>query len=203
MTQAQQKAYMRQYVKNQSSVVYTTGCTMAYVKSFTDDQLKTEFEKIRMVQTNSQIQAFSMTLKRSGLVLEEPSSKRQQTTKAPIPFVPDVSQSPAVSSPPSTGTRKKSLARKRLPKPKSSLQELNLDVDAQTFVKVVSNKDSNDKAPSVWSALVGWEVIPTPLGDINALYRIDGSTKYFTPLRQILHMMDRQDLVKLYGLVVQ
>nr|GFC93683.1 hypothetical protein [Tanacetum cinerariifolium] len=46
MTQAQQRAYMRQYVKNQSCAVYTTGWTMAYVKSLTDDQLKKEFEKI-------------------------------------------------------------------------------------------------------------------------------------------------------------
>nr|GEU99454.1 JmjC domain-containing protein [Tanacetum cinerariifolium] len=46
MTQAQQKAYMRKYVKNQSSDIYNTGWTMAYVKSFTDDQLKQEFVKI-------------------------------------------------------------------------------------------------------------------------------------------------------------
>nr|GFD22580.1 hypothetical protein [Tanacetum cinerariifolium] len=78
MTQAQQIAYMRQYVKNQSSSVYTTGWSMAYVKSFTDDQLKEDFENIQ--------------------------------------------------------------------------------------------KDSDDEAPPVWSALVGWEVIPTHLGDINALY---------------------------------
>nr|GEU76428.1 ribonuclease H-like domain-containing protein [Tanacetum cinerariifolium] len=154
MTQAQQRSYMRQYVKNQSSAVYTTGWTMAYVKSFIDDQLKEEFEKIQKVQSNSQIQAFSRTLKRTGLVLEEPSSKRQKYTKAPIPFVPEVPQSPAVSSPPSSGTRKKSPARKRLPKPKLTLQELNLDDAAQTFINVVSNKDSEDEAPLVWSALV-------------------------------------------------
>nr|GEU62373.1 hypothetical protein [Tanacetum cinerariifolium] len=170
---AQQRAYMRQFVKNHSSVVYTTGWSMAYVKSFTDDQLKEEFEKIRKVQSNSQIQAFSRTLKRTGLVLEEPSSKR-----------------------------KKSLGRKRLTKPKSTLQELDLDADAQTFIKVVSTEDSNDEAP-VWSTLFGWEVISTPLGDINALYRINQSTKHFTTLRQILHMVDIQDLVKLYGLVFQ
>nr|GFB87327.1 JmjC domain-containing protein [Tanacetum cinerariifolium] len=46
MNQAQQKAYMRQYVKNQSSAIYSTGWTMAYVKSFIDDQLKHEFDKI-------------------------------------------------------------------------------------------------------------------------------------------------------------
>nr|GEU76357.1 ribonuclease H-like domain-containing protein [Tanacetum cinerariifolium] len=62
MTQAQQRAYMRQY--------------------------------IRKVQSNSQIQAFSRTLKRTGPVLEEPSSKRQKSTEASIPSVPEVPQSP-------------------------------------------------------------------------------------------------------------
>nr|GEY16161.1 aminoacyl-tRNA synthetase, class 1a, anticodon-binding [Tanacetum cinerariifolium] len=151
---------------NQSSVVYTTGWSMAYVKSFTDDQLKEEFEKIQKVQSNSQIQAFSRTLKRI-----------------------------VVSSPPSSGTRKKSLGRKHLTKPISTLQELDLDADAQTFIKVVSTEDSDDEVHPVWSALIGWEVISTPLGDVNALYRIDQSTKHFTTLRKIPHMVDRQDLV--------
>nr|GEY83285.1 synaptobrevin, longin-like domain protein [Tanacetum cinerariifolium] len=149
------------------------------------------------------IQAFSRTLKRTGPVLEEPSSKRQKSTEALIPSVPDVPQSPVISSPPSSGTKRKSLGRKRLTKPKSTLQELDLDADAQIFIKVVSTKDFDDEAPPVWSALVGWEVISTHLRDINALYRINQSTKHFTTLRQILHMVDRQDLVKLYGLVVQ
>nr|GEX38936.1 JmjC domain-containing protein [Tanacetum cinerariifolium] len=82
MTQAQQKAYMRQYVKNLSSAIYSTGWTMAYVKSFTDDQLKHEFDKIRKVQSNSQLQAFSKSLKRTGSVLEEPSSERQKSPEA-------------------------------------------------------------------------------------------------------------------------
>nr|GEV93274.1 retrovirus-related Pol polyprotein from transposon TNT 1-94 [Tanacetum cinerariifolium] len=164
MTQAQQRAYMRQYVKNQSSDVYTTGWTMAYVKSFTNDQLKEEFEKIRKVQSNSQIQAFSWTLTWTGPVLEEPSSKRLKSTAAPISSVPEIPSSQA------------------------------------TFIKVVSSEESDDEAPPFWSALV--EVIPTPLGDINALYRIDQSTKHFTTLRHILHMVDRQDLVKLCCLIL-
>nr|GEV43150.1 hypothetical protein [Tanacetum cinerariifolium] len=105
----------------------------------------------------------------------------RDTYQAPIPSVPEVPQSPVVSSPTSSGTRRKSLGRKRLTKPKSNLNELDLDADAQTFIKVIT----------------------TPLGDINALYRIDRSSKHFTTLRQILHMVDRQDLVKLYGLVVK
>nr|GEU34946.1 hypothetical protein [Tanacetum cinerariifolium] len=144
-----------------------------------------------------------MTLKRTGPVLEEPSSKRQKSTEAPITSVPEVPPSPVVSSPKSSGTRRKSLGRKYLTKPKSKLTQLELDADDQIFIKVVSDEYSEDEAPLLWSALVGWEVITTPLGDINALYRIDRSTKHFTTLRQILHMVDRQDLVKLYGLVVK
>nr|GEZ13643.1 JmjC domain-containing protein [Tanacetum cinerariifolium] len=140
---------------------------------------------------------------RTGPVLVEPSSKRQKSTEAPLPSVPEVPQSLVVSSHTSSGTRRKFLVRLRLTKPKSTLQDLDLDADAQTFIKIASTEDSDNEAPSVWSTLVGWEVIPTPLGDINALYRIDQSTKHVTILRQILHMVDRQDLVKLYGLVVQ
>nr|GEX82048.1 hypothetical protein [Tanacetum cinerariifolium] len=68
--------------------------------------------------------------------------------------------------------RRKSLSRKRLTKPKSTLQDLDLDADAQTFIKIASTEDSEDEAPPVWSTL-------------------------------ILHMVDRHELVKLYGLVVQ
>nr|GEV05085.1 synaptobrevin, longin-like domain protein [Tanacetum cinerariifolium] len=186
-----------------SSAVYSTKWSMARVKSFTDDQLKEEFENIQKALLNIQIQAFSRTLKRTGPVLEEPSSKRQKSTEAPILYVPEVPQSPVVSSPKSFGTRRKSLGRKRLTKPKSKLKELDLDADDQTFIKVVSNEDFENKAPLLWSALVGWEVITTPLGDINALYRIDRSIVHFTTLREILYMVDRHDLVTLYGLVVK
>nr|GEW34585.1 putative reverse transcriptase domain-containing protein [Tanacetum cinerariifolium] len=198
MTPAQQKAYMRQYVKNQSSAIYNTGWSMAYVKSVTDEQLKQEFEKICKVQSHSQILAFTRTLKRPRPVLEEPSSKRPKSPEASTPSMPKVPISPAVTSPPSSHTRRKSLGRKHMHKPKYTLPKLDLDAPAQTFLKVVVNEDSDDE---VWSAVVGWEVLPTPLGAINSLYCIDGSTKHFATLCQILHMVDRQDLMKLYGLV--
>ncbi|GJU95157.1 hypothetical protein Tco_1319913 [Tanacetum coccineum] len=181
MTPVQQRTYMRQFVKNQSSALYSTGWTKAKVESFTDAQLKEEFEKIQKALANTQVQAF---------------------TEATIPSVPDVPQPPVGTSPKSSGTRRKSLGRNRLTKPKSILKELDLDADDKTFIKVVSDEDSTDEAPILWSALAGWEVISTPLGEINALYRSDQSTKHFTTLREILHMVDRQDLLKLYGMVV-
>lgn len=52
--------------------------------------------------------------------------------------------------------------------------------------------------------MVQWELIesPTGQGQVNVLYRQDGSTKEFTFLSQILHMVDRQDILFLYGWVV-
>ncbi|GJS84557.1 hypothetical protein Tco_0751098 [Tanacetum coccineum] len=75
--------------------------------------------------------------------------------------------------------------------------------DSKRAWVLFSDKDSEDEAPILWSAFAGWEVISTPLGEINALYMMDQSTKHFTTLREILHMVDRQDLLKLYGLVVK
>nr|GFC83530.1 hypothetical protein [Tanacetum cinerariifolium] len=51
-------------------------------------------------------------------------------------------------------TRRKSLGRKRLTKPESTFQELDLDAAAETFIKVIADEDSEDKAPLLWSALV-------------------------------------------------
>nr|GEW08629.1 JmjC domain-containing protein [Tanacetum cinerariifolium] len=176
MTPTQQKAYMQKYVKNQSSAIYNTGWTMAYVEIFSDEQLLHEFEKIRKVQSQSQIQAFSQTLKRPGPVLEEPSTKRPKSPEAPTSSMPEVPISPAITSPPYSRTRRKSLSRKPMHKPKSTLPTLDLDARAQTFLKVVVDEDSDDEdsVNEVWSTVVGWEVLPTPLGEINALYRIDG-----------------------------
>nr|GEZ15896.1 hypothetical protein [Tanacetum cinerariifolium] len=106
MTPAQQKAYMRQY--------------------------------IRKVQSHSQIQDFSQTLKRPGPVLEDPSSKRPKSPEAPPPSMPEVPISPDVSSPSSSRTRRKSLGRKQ----------------------VVVTEDSDNE---VWSVVIGWEVLLTPL----------------------------------------
>nr|GEV33237.1 retrovirus-related Pol polyprotein from transposon TNT 1-94 [Tanacetum cinerariifolium] len=192
-------------IRAQSSAIYNTCRTMVYVKSFSDAQLLQEFEKIHKVQSQSQIQAFNQTLKRPEPVLEEPFTKRPKSQEAYTPSMPEVSVSPVVTSPPSSRIRRKSLGRKPMHKSKSTPPTLDLDAPAQTFLKVVVDEDSDDEdyVDEVWSAVVGWELLSTPLGEINALYRIDGSTKHFSTLRQILHLVDLQDLMKLYGLVVQ
>ncbi|GJT15272.1 hypothetical protein Tco_0873978 [Tanacetum coccineum] len=126
------------------------------------------------------------TLKRAGEALALDISKKQKSTKVSTPFVPNVPQPQVVSTSKSSGIRRKSLGRSRITK-----SELDLDADDKTFIKVVSDEDFEE------------EVISTPPGEINALYMMDQSTKHFTTLREILHMVDRQDLLKLYVLVVK
>ncbi|GJS98935.1 hypothetical protein Tco_0820105 [Tanacetum coccineum] len=169
MTPAQQREYMRVFVKNQSTTIYSTGWSMKYVKSLTDEQLIAEFEKIRMAVADLKSQELRRTLKRAGEALAPDTSKKQKSTEAPIPSVPDV------------------------PNHQSFLHP-NLLAQGGSLLAGVMRL-------LFWLFL--WlEVISTPLGEINALYKTDQSTKHFTTLREILHMVDRQDLLKLYGMVV-
>ncbi|GJT25201.1 putative ribonuclease H-like domain-containing protein [Tanacetum coccineum] len=267
MTYAQQRDYMRTFVKNQSSTIYTTGWTFKHVRSFSDDQLKDEFDKIRHALDNLQAQNLKRSLKRPGADVEQPGSKKSKSSAAPqtpVPaashqssagVTPDVHQSPFVDTPPATpphspkasshpdvthdtsvdppvaptssfatpvsrssgprtrsqssdagiktySTRRKSLATRKMPS-----SEVDLNAPDTSFIKVLSDDDSDDSAddsdPLFWHIFAAWEVIPTGLGDVNALYFTDKTSKYFTHLREILHLIDRQDLSKLYGMVVK
>nr|GEX31696.1 hypothetical protein [Tanacetum cinerariifolium] len=100
----------------------------------------------------------------------------------------------------------KGLKKEALPTLKADAGSIHmLSVFTKTFLKVIVDDDSDDEeyVDEVWSAVVGWELISTLLGEVNALYRINGTTKHFTTLRQILYLVDCQDLMRLYGLVVK
>ncbi|GKA29076.1 hypothetical protein Tco_0715321 [Tanacetum coccineum] len=157
---------------------------------------------------------------------EHDVSKKPKPTEVPMSSQPDVPQQQATNVPPvdpqqpsesssqpnvsmSSGPEKKGhtygTRRKSLGTRKKSSTALDLDADDRSFIRVLSDDDSDDDDDPVifWSAFATWEVVPTPLGDINALYMMDRSSKYFTHLREILHLVDRQDLLKLYGMVVK
>ncbi|GJY03855.1 hypothetical protein Tco_0369795 [Tanacetum coccineum] len=110
---------------------------------------------------------------------------------------PDTSKQPTVAPTPSFATpvsRRKSLATRKMPS-----SEVDLNAPDTSFIKVLSDDDSDDSDddtnPLFWHIFAAWEVIPTGLGDVNALYFTDKSSKYFTHLREILHLIDRQDLL--------
>ncbi|GJZ35007.1 hypothetical protein Tco_0580824 [Tanacetum coccineum] len=232
MTYAQQKAFMRTFVKNQSSTIYTTGWTMKHVKSFSDDQLKTEFDKIRTAAADLQSQNIRRSLKRPGADLEQASSKKSKSTEAPKSDVPDDSQQPSVEVPsqtatiedvevPSTtaytaqhtgssfkkvGTRKKRLGQKGVHPSHSTIpiEEGDPEAEHKMCLKYASDADSasDDDTPVNLHAVVDWELLPTGLGWINVIYRKDNSRKCFTSLREILHLVTRADLMTIYGRVM-
>ncbi|GJW83023.1 hypothetical protein Tco_0156168 [Tanacetum coccineum] len=212
MTFAQQKDFMQTFVKNQSSTIYSTRWTLKYVKTFTNDQLKAEFDKIRNAVADLQAQNLRRSLKRPGV--DSPFVDSPPST--PV-AAPDTSVNPSISrsSRPRTrsyssaaGIKTYSTRRKSLATRKMSSSEVDLTAPDNSFIQVLSNDASDasddDSDPLFfWHVFAAWEVVPTGLGDVNALYFTDKSSKYFTHLREILHLLDRQDLSKLYGMVVK
>nr|GEX22048.1 hypothetical protein [Tanacetum cinerariifolium] len=70
MTPAQQKEFVRTFVKNQSSVIYSTGWTWKFVRGLTGDQLQIEYDKIRRAVDLATAKDQHRHLKRSGETLE-------------------------------------------------------------------------------------------------------------------------------------
>ncbi|GKF37958.1 hypothetical protein Tco_0114716, partial [Tanacetum coccineum] len=174
MTYAQQRDYMRTFVKNQSSTIYTTGWTLKNVRR---------------------------SLKRQGADLEQPNSKKYKSTEPQkiyvpaasrpsyagvtsdvhqLPFVdtlpttpphsprasshpdvtPDTSTQPFVSPTPSfatpgprirsqssaAGIKTYSTRRKSLATRKMSSSEVDLNALDTSFIHVLSDDDSDDSA---------------------------------------------------------
>nr|GEV15071.1 hypothetical protein [Tanacetum cinerariifolium] len=73
---AQQKEYMRAFVKNQSTAIYTTGWTWKDVRGLTDDQLQNVYNKIQRAVDLATTKDHHQHLKRSGDTLESSESKK-------------------------------------------------------------------------------------------------------------------------------
>ncbi|GKB14289.1 hypothetical protein Tco_0848212 [Tanacetum coccineum] len=141
----------------------------------------------------------------SKMNLEQHDSKKSKYTESQKTYVPaasrpssagvtpddsshpdvthDTSVDPPVAPTPSFATpvsRRKSLATRKMPS-----SEVDLNAPDTFFIKVLSDDDSadidDDTNPLFWHAFAAaWEVVPTGLGDVNALYFTDKSSKYFT-----------------------
>nr|GEW73719.1 hypothetical protein [Tanacetum cinerariifolium] len=80
MTPAQHKEFMRTFVKNQSSVIYSTGWTWKDVRGLTDDQLWIVYDKIRSVVDLATAKDHHQHLKRSGETLESLKSNKLKSS---------------------------------------------------------------------------------------------------------------------------
>ncbi|GJR27790.1 hypothetical protein Tco_1104022 [Tanacetum coccineum] len=145
---------------------------LKYVKIFTDDQLKAEFDKIRNAAADLL------------LFVDSPPSTPAVT---PDTFVdPPVSRSsgPRTRSHSSAAgittysTRRKSLATRKM-----SSSEVDLHAPDESFIQVLSGDDSDDSDDDTDPLFFGMHLLHGKL--------------------EILHLLDRQDLSKLYGMVVK
>ncbi|GKA83228.1 hypothetical protein Tco_0789976 [Tanacetum coccineum] len=161
LTYAQQKAYMRTFVKNQSSTIYSTGWTMKHVKSFSDDQLKEEFDKIRAAVGELQSQNIRRSLKSPGADMAQDSSKKSKPTAVPPTAIPPPSGLSPPSNVPSVeptthsygtrrqslGVRKKQLGRKGVHTSHSTIPVEDGDPEAEhkVCIKYASDEDSSSE----------------------------------------------------------
>nr|GEZ83893.1 retrovirus-related Pol polyprotein from transposon TNT 1-94 [Tanacetum cinerariifolium] len=58
-----------------------------------------------------------------------------------------------------------------------------------------------DDDPLPYASYISWEMVPSPLGSVHAYHNMARHTKHFTTLREILHMVERNDLQRLLGAV--
>ena len=75
--------------------------------------------------------------------------------------------------------------------------DIDLDAEDSSFLQEGSIEDFPEGS---FNVLVKWEVTD---GQINTIHQIDKSYMQFTFLQEILHLVDKQDLITLYGLVTK
>nr|GEZ25855.1 ribonuclease H-like domain-containing protein [Tanacetum cinerariifolium] len=80
MTPAQQKEFIRTFVKNQSSVIYSIGWTWKDVRGLTDDQLQIVYDKIQRAVELATAKDQHQYLKRSGETLESLESEKLKSS---------------------------------------------------------------------------------------------------------------------------
>ncbi|GJS09922.1 DNA-directed DNA polymerase [Tanacetum coccineum] len=232
MTPSQLRQYMRTYVKNQGPAVYSTGWTMAQVRKLSPEQLQEEFDKIQravaftrgLKRDGSPMSSASSKKLKTGddeVNVEAPSHgvpQEEETAQVEVPSqkatIEDVdapsnlasTAQHTASSLKKVGTKKKRLGRKGVHTSPSTIpiEEGDPETEHKVCLKYASDADSasDDDTPVNLYAVVDWELLPTGLGSINVFYRLDNSRKYFTSLREILHLVTRADLMTLYGRVM-
>nr|GEW90319.1 hypothetical protein [Tanacetum cinerariifolium] len=106
------------------------------------------------------------------------------------------SSEPTVAAPPLSSSRhhRRHIAKKQVTP--------IVDVADAAMIKSDSDSDSDsDDDPLPYAPYAGWELFPSPLGSVHSYHNMEGHTKHFTTLREILHMVERTDLQRLLGAV--
>nr|GFA88229.1 JmjC domain-containing protein [Tanacetum cinerariifolium] len=98
-----------------------------------------------------------------------------------------VSTAPTVAAPTpsSSRTRRKHIAKKQVTP--------IVDMADAVMIKFDSDSDS-DADPLPYAPYAGWEMVPSLLGSVHAYHDMAGNTKHFTTLRELLYMVEKNDL---------
>ncbi|GKD60089.1 hypothetical protein Tco_1297598 [Tanacetum coccineum] len=129
-------------------------------------------------------QDFTRASKRLGDELEQPSSKRPKPAEVET-------TSAAIED---TGAQ--------LP---ISSEDVQTSKESEVMEEKYASDEEDDSDSDTlvpFYAVVDWELLPTGLGTINVIYRKDNSLMYFPSLRELLHLVTREDLMTIYGRVV-
>ncbi|GJT82952.1 hypothetical protein Tco_1057294 [Tanacetum coccineum] len=191
---------------------------MAQLKKLTFEELKVEFEKLMRSIESFVPMGSEERVKRSGVQLEQESSKKQKTVGIEeVPVIEESVAEPVVAKEEGIerpvkkrGKRKKQIARKGIHVDKTAHYETKEEREAHMKDKVTDPSSGSDigidaiptatKPPSV----VDWKIIPQ-LGQ-KAVYQIirrDGSDKIYISFGAILKDFSRDDLTELYRLVIK
>ncbi|GKD94362.1 hypothetical protein Tco_1374199 [Tanacetum coccineum] len=208
MTQAQQRDFMRTFVKNQSTAVYTVGWSMTDVRSLDDAHLLDEYNKIRRALDRIYAQTLQRSLKRSGdsfissepkrMKVAQPSSVSTQHSPSSISAAKVFISADAVKEDIPSGTtsprrsgRKKTFTKKKATSSTTTptltyyyIEEGDPDAEYKQYLRYTSDEDvpSVDLSQAVGSDLAHWEVLSTDfgLGEIHLVRWADGSERRFT-----------------------
>ncbi|GJS02733.1 hypothetical protein Tco_0319241 [Tanacetum coccineum] len=155
MTYAQQKAYMRTFCEKSKFHHLYHRMDHEACEVISNDQLKTEFDKIRTAAADLQSQNIRRSLKRPSIDLEQTSTKKSKSTEAPKSDAPADSQQPS-----KVGTRKKQLGRKGIHPSHSTIPIKDGDPEAEQkmCLKYASDADSasDDDTPVNLFAVLTW-----------------------------------------------
>ncbi|GKF90749.1 hypothetical protein Tco_0274450, partial [Tanacetum coccineum] len=120
-------------------------------------------------------------LKRAGEDLEHDVSKKPKPTEVPMSSQSDVPQQQATNIPPIDPQQPSDSSSQPNVSMSSGPEKRGIPMapGGSLLEPGINDSDDDDDPVIVWSS------------------------KYFTHLREILHLVDRQDLLKLYGMVVK
>ncbi|GJR45734.1 hypothetical protein Tco_1313837 [Tanacetum coccineum] len=207
MTQAQQRDYMRTFIKNQSTSLYSEGWIMVQLNKLTFEELKQEFEKLirsieRIVPMRSEER-----IKRPGIELEQEPSKKQKTVGSKEVLViqenveePVIVKEEEIAKPGDDEDSEYEKEKEQL----SLYLTIASDEDKEVDYEILDQKSLIIEWKSEYYGLKPMpdEVeVPEEI-NVNVVTRRNGSKRYFSLLLNALSVFDREDLCALYQLVM-